>query len=325
MNVSKDFCHYLTLIILFSGIFKLLFLILSLSKSACNDKHTIIATPISTPNFALILVNPQNLSRSDHVRLLMSIPTFHKQIEATFKAVKQWSDVPSSKNARTKQIDGVVFFLKQPGHDTATYRKQPILSNIRRFCATSQWVDMTITTAFQFTYPTSTYVQFLNIVHLAHNSGYEALLQAEPDLFVLRPFWVDAILSILKSEGTWWVRGSAWYDQTGSWSQKRRTNGNAVYNVADTRFLNFINTHLRAPFLIYGFAVQLKGFDDNLFDSMTEVLENCPSERWMSPLISYTSMIANLGYMCNVFNATSAGNKYPNAYLAHISGGCERQ
>ena len=106
---------------------------------------------------------------------------------------------------------------------------------------------------------------------------------------------------------------------------RKRLNGNAVYKVGDSRLVSFVMDSLDAPFLFWGRPLHVRGFDDALSSSMEDILNACPNKRWMAPLLSYTSMIANLGYLCDVVNATSAATRFPNAYFAHISGGCVRK
>ena len=251
------------------------------------------------------------LARDPAAELLVAVPTCKQQASRTLYALREWASRPATRNA--SRIELAVAVGARADAPPTPHRRECVRAAGDAF-GRVHWLHYRLT-RLQDTYPRATFVIFLNLAHDAHAAGYRLLLVAEPDLVVLRAHWGDALRALARGPDRWWVRGSPWLGRAGAWRDRRRINGNALYRVEDAEALAFFRWALRSEWI--------RGYDDQLWLAWERRLESCVDERWLAPRFGYTSAIVNLGYGCADFAANATRATYPDAFLAHVSGGCD--
>jgi hypothetical protein len=261
------------------------------------------------PSYAEV-VTKYGHDRSQNARLLVSMPCFDKQRDRAMNAINQWKTFPLTINT-VSYIDFVLLYATS-GHGNDSFRQRVVSAATPLFMHCS-FIHYKLT-PLQNLYPRATFVHFLNAVRHAHEKGYKGLALMEPDVVILRPYWGDAFLQMLDSPDTWWIQSSPWIGRPGAWSTMGRMNGNALYRTDDNEGIHFFQWALRYEWI--------RGYDDQLWLSHQDLMHTCVDMRELSSRIKHCSMIVNLGKECALINETQARQRYPDAYMAHISGNC---
>ena len=305
-------------------------------EQLARDRLCELNATVGYPKYAVATVS--SFERSPHVSMALVLPIWLKQAQAAVRAVQRWELLPPT--LQSHDFDVLLFVGARQEASEPPALPKAVLRSMRRSVARTNAAAMHVVhcglSSEQDEYPLGPAVQFLLILNATHAAGYHAFFVHEPDVYPVRPYWMDALLSVLSVKEEWWVRGSPFYQKRTPWGfGSSHINGNALFRSDARAFVTFVYSALSDA--RRGAKGGTMGAHDMvLWLRMQSALRLCdPTHRWLGTRFQYSSMIANAGDVpCEQLIheqdprravATSESlmatlrQAHPDAYLVHAS------
>ncbi|GJQ11543.1 hypothetical protein GpartN1_g3334.t1 [Galdieria partita] len=162
---------------------------------------------------------------------------------------------------------------------------------------------------------------------------YEAFLYMEPDVHVIRPFWLDKLVNIYFTKlrnSSFWIAGSISHCPGIFAFQDWHINGNALYNLQDESFLWYLSLvrqyyppkmHVKYAF---GCSGGHGGYDHSIYNFPLDLYKDnihCFGNTSGSFIKFVHSRMVTTSFLVNLcqhpFCIENVKRKYPNAFLVH--------
>lgn len=302
-----------------------------LSSCACPTREQARLRPADCeveagpyPPYAAANMTP--LVKSERAAVALVMPIWAAQIHAAARALRRWQAVPLTNRSRAAEVDVVIFVAYALGAGSAAPTEDALRALRGAFAASSSsFESFRLLTAglsaAQAGYPIGAAVQFLLVLNATHSAGYVGFVLMEPDVYAVRPFWLDALLSPFAGAERWWMRGSPYYSLP--WSMgSAHINGNAFYRADDEDFLRWA-----FGALAYGQrddSTQMAAYDYVMWLRSRRQLRRCEArKRYLATRFVYSDLLVNAAPVpCVEKHADLIAHlrsEYPSAYLVHAS------
>lgn len=259
------------------------------------------------------------------------LPKWPKAIESLGK----WSSAGTPCSGRYAASSSL---LLAPGIETTTDADtllqrakenfEPALAQVRRCFKTIGWYDKCRFTDDQAKYPLSAGLQFFQMLGDAElRAAYDVVWLMEPDIFPLRPYWLDALYVEAREPAAFMVKGTLHrglpgFEKSGadigaeptsmledvSWALRAQEwllhmNGAAFYSLGDpvldealraAKALQLVNTGTPFDVLLYLVFADAAG-QTSVRAPSTKPLDVFPLRQYLSTRLVYTDYVWNVG------------------------------
>jgi len=245
------------------------------------------------------------------------IPYVKDALPIMFENFRTWGEdglAPPCKKIPTKYRADIIFYNN--GFENTTLKSQ-ILTAIEgkpraRNCFKEihfKWAELQ---GEEDKYPKGPNNMFWGMIHHLKDKIYSHMFWMEVDVHVIKENWLDAVHThLVPPMPSFWMKGTMYVGGDGSDFQPTQTtfrhhiNGNAIYNVGDQEFVQFLE---RASKHIFW------AFDTNIWDYLAQE-SNWSFRRKHVHLFIYSDLIMNYGM--TKYSLQTILKEHPNLHFMH--------